>query len=151
MSTRDWDVFESISTLLAATNEFDNIYRSALPESNGQRSEDQLAACVAPRDWDEVDDADNASTQQIKRSVRWTLTLMVREDDPEIRERYLDRLLNIAMTAIDGKSLAGLTIPAWTKLRKGSYELPNAPEQRMTCQGEFVYWIDGFGSHDASS
>lgn len=145
---RDWDVLDDARERLLATGEFDGVYRSALPETRGQRAGDSRSAGVAPADWEEVDDADDETLVQALRRVRWTLTLCVRDDDPEARERTLDRLLAVAQNALDGQALADLAIPAWTRLRRGRYEPSSGPEQRMTVTGEFAYWIGGWDGHD---
>jgi hypothetical protein len=143
-STSDWDIFDDICGKLKATNAFDNIYRSADPETRGQSSEDRYAAVVKPAGWEQTDESDDETTVQSTRRVSWTLILIVREDDPEARERKLDDLLATSQNALDGECLGGLTICGWTRLKSGRYETATGIEQRMTCSGEFKYWVEGF-------
>ena len=151
MALRDWDVLDDVNTKLKATGEFDGVYRGALPEARGQAAADKYAAAVSLLDWEETDLSDDAAGVQSTRTVRWQLTLMVREDDPELRERSLDRLLNVCQVTLDGQSLAGgLTIPDWTRLRKGAYQKAEPPQQAMVVTGEFAYWVEGFAGHDVT-
>lgn len=145
----DGDVLDDAQGRLQATGAFDGVYRSALPESRGGAAGDRLAAVVAPLDWEQTDDVDDETLVQSTRRVRWTLTLIVRDDDPEARERALEKLLAVAQNALDGQALAALTIPDWTRLRRGRYQPPSAPEQRMTVTGEFAYWVAGFNGNAA--
>ena len=148
MGTGDFSILNDARDRLAALGVFDGVYRSALPEDKGQSSGDKLAAVVAPGDWDEVDERNDEETVQSTRRVRWALTLIARDDDPELREAALDDLLSASQNALDGVSLAGVTIPDWTRLRRGRYEPSQSPEQRMTVVGEFAYWVEGFDGHD---
>jgi hypothetical protein len=145
---RDVDVLDAIRDMLVGTNEFDNVYRSARPTEFGQSAGDRSAAVVMPGDWDETDESDDPTTVQGTRRVRWCLWLIVREEDPEKRERSLDQLLSFAQNVLDGQSIGGLTIAGWTRLRRGKYELAEPPEQRMEVVGEFAYYVGGFTGHD---
>lgn len=140
---RDPDILDDIQARLKAIGLFDNVYRSALPEDRGQSASDNMAAAVAMNEWQEIDDADDGPNLRLQRTVRWTLTLFVREDDPQVRERKLDKLLAASQKALDGKSLAGVTVPDWTRLRRGTYQTPASPEQRMTVAGDAIYWVEG--------
>lgn len=146
-ATGDWGVLDDARDRLKASGEFDGVYRSALPEEKGRPSGDRLAAVVAPADWEQTDESDDEEEVQSTRRVHWTLTLIVRDDDPETRERTLDRLLAVSQNALDGQALGGITIPDWTRLRRGRYGTPSGPEQRMTVTGEFAYWVAGFNSN----
>lgn len=105
----------------------------------------QAVTLVTPIGWDELDDADS---EEVVRKLRYTLTLAVREHDPELRYELLDRFANAAADALDGRSLADLTEPAFTKLRQGRYGDPTGPEQRITIAGEAQYRVIGFDTHD---
>ena len=151
MPSRDWDILDNARDLLLATQEFDNVYRSSLPETRGQASGDRHVAVITFNDWEETDESDDPTSVQTLRKVRWNLTLIVREDDAETRERELDRLLCVAQNTLDGKSLLNLTINDWTKLRRGSYAKPEPPSQTMSVMGEFAYWLEGFAGHDLTA
>jgi hypothetical protein len=147
---RDWDVLDSIISTLQGTGSFDGVYPAAEPEQQGKPADDRLAAVVAPRDWEEVDDSDDPTTVQSTRRIRYGLVLIARDADAEARARALDQLLAVAQNALDGQSIGGLTIAGWTRLRRGRYLDPTPPEQRMEVIGETAYFVDGWTGHDAS-
>jgi hypothetical protein len=146
----DWDILGDARDRLVATGAFDGVYRSAAPEDRGRKSADRYAAVVSAASWEEVDPYDDEREVQSERRVAWTLTLIARDDDPELREKALARLLAVAQDALDGVALGpGITIPGWTRLRKGRYLPAEPPEQRMAVSGEFAYWVEGYAGHDA--
>lgn len=149
MPTGDCGVLDDARDRLVETGVFDAVYRSALPESRGRSSADRIVAVVTPSDWEQTDESDDEDTVQSTRRARWTLTIIVREEDPETRERLLDQLLTTSQNALDGQTLGGITIPDWTRLRRGRYEPPVDVEQRMVVTGEFAYWIQGFNQNQA--
>jgi hypothetical protein len=144
---RDRDILEAAHDLLAATGEFDGVYLTGLPEEKGRPSGHRNACALAVLDWDDTSFAEDQSQTAITRKVRWAVTLMARREDPDARDRELDRLAQVAMNTLDGVSLAGLTFPAQTKLKKGRYEKPAPPERRLTVTGEFAYLVTGYGGH----
>lgn len=146
---RDWYVLEAIQALLEATHAFDNVYLSELPESRGRSAGELKVAVLEPNDWEELDESDDAADVQDTVRMRFKLTLMVREEDPALRDSEVDRLLNVCKNVIDGQQLvAGQTIPGWTKLKRAKWEPARAPERRMTVTGETAYWVDGETEHD---
>ena len=147
---RDYDVLDDVRARLVATKEFDAVYRSALPETKGQSAGDRFAAAVEHRSWEELSESADPSVIQSTRKLKWRLTLLVRDDDPEVRERELDRLLAVAQDALDGQSLAGVTLPDWTYLSSGVYEDAKPPEQHMRVEGYCAYYIEGWAGHDGS-
>jgi len=147
---RDWDVLDAAKTLLEGTKQFDGVYRGALPELKGQAAGDRFAAVLSMRSWEELSESADPSVIQSTRRLKWKLTLIVRDDDPEVRERELDRLLAVAEDALDGQSLAGITLPDWTYLASGVYEDPKPPEQRMTVLGQTAYYVEGWAGFDDS-
>jgi hypothetical protein len=146
---RDWYVLEAIRDLLAETDAFDDVYLSELPDGRGRGAGELKVAILEPVDWDELDESDDPDDVQDTVRMRFRLTLIVREEDPVLRDREVDRLLNVCKNAIDGQPLVvGQTIPGWTKLRKGKWEKPITPERRMTITGETAYFVDGDDQHD---
>ena len=143
------DILDDVKARLWATGAFDAVYRGASPEVRGRAASDRLAAIVAATSWEQTDLSDDETMVQSTRNVRWQLTLIVRDDDPETREKTLNSLLVTAQNTLDGQSLGGVTIPAWTRLKSGVYQPATPPEQRMVVTGEFAYWLEGFGGNTA--
>jgi hypothetical protein len=145
--TGDWDVLTAIRDAIAATGEFDGVFMSDLPEERGRSGGDHNAAWVSPQTWEESSDFEDPGQTVLTRKVGWTLTLMVRRQDPEARDRELTRLLSVAQNAVDGQSVGGLTLPAWTRLKSGRYEKARPPERRLISSGTFAYQVDGYPNH----
>jgi hypothetical protein len=147
---RDWDVLSDIRDRLIATGAFDGVHLSGLPAEYGRSAgETRMAVCTLSG-WDDADDWDDAEDVSIPRAVAWTLTLFVRQSDPESRDREADRLANVAQNVLDGQSLAGITLPGLTKIRRGRWERSPAPERRLVLMGEFTYLVNAFDGHDTT-
>lgn len=147
---RDWDVLSDIRDRLIATGAFDGVHLSGLPAEYGRSAgEARMAVCTLSA-WDDTDDWDDTEDVSIPRAVAWTLTLFVRQSDPESRDREADRLANVAQNVLDGRSLAGVTLPGLTKIRRGRWERSPAPERRLVLMGEFTYLVNAFDGHDTT-
>jgi hypothetical protein len=146
---RDWYVLEAIRDLLQETRQFDDVYLSELPEARGRGAGELKVAVLEPNDWEELDESDDPDDVQDTVRMRFKLTIIVRAEDPELRDREVDRLVNICKNTIDGQPIVlGQTIPGWTKLRRGKWDPAKAPERRQTITGETAYWVDGETEHD---
>jgi hypothetical protein len=120
-----------------------------MPEDRGRPASEGAMLIIEPGDGDEELLWDDGSgPADIVRTVNYTITIMVREEDPEVRVRELDRLFCVAANAIGGVSLLDVTIPDLGWIRRGHYQPAVSSEQRMRCTARFAYFIDGFGNHD---
>lgn len=146
--SRDYDVLQDIADRLTATNQFDGVWLSGLPEDRGRPAGDLNAAVVSPRDWTEDDAHQDVAGAVNTRQVKYDLTLIVRREDAEIRDRELDRLLNVAQNALDGVAFLDICIAPWSKLTRGKHERPAAPERRMSVTGAYAYHVIGDDNHD---
>jgi hypothetical protein len=144
---RDWDVLGAIRDLLTLTGQFDLVALSGLPEDRGFAAV-STACVIQPGAWEDVDEWDDAVEVSIPRRVSWTLTILVRDSDPEVRDSTADRLSNLAQDTLDGVSLGGITLPGRTKLRRGVWSRPASAERRLVLAGEFTYIVSGFAGHD---
>lgn len=146
---RDWSILEAVQAALKETGEFDDVYLSDLPESRGRGAGELKLAIIEPQEWDEIDARDDPDDVEDTVQIKFRLTLIVRHGDPVSRDAEVDRLLNVAKNVVDSQTLVrGLTIPGWTKLRRGRWERAVAPERRMTITGETAYWVSGDDQHD---
>lgn len=149
VSVRDDDLFKAIIALLGATGAFDGLHYPSLPEDQGQPASEGKMAVLEPLEGNEpVEIFDDGSSEV--RQVRYRLTLMFRDPDPEVCARELDRLFSIAANSVNGKSLLGATFPDTTRLRKSTWNRRTAPEQKLVCTGEFQYLIEGWQGHDTT-
>jgi hypothetical protein len=77
----------------------------------------------------------------ILRRVEFSLSLLVRGDDPFGRFDELGQLEAVVQNAIAGSDLGGC-LPGLTRIRRGRYDQRSLqPEQILTLDGEFTYMI----------
>ena len=81
------------------------------------------------------------------RQVAYSLTLLVRDDDPFTRYSQLEGLTALAQDAINHNDLGGGSLAALTILRRGSMTTMSPPEQSVVLDGEFAYLIPSMNSH----
>jgi hypothetical protein len=142
---RDRDAFAAIIAALEASGEFATVVIGSPLDDRVTAGNDPWAL-VTPTEWEEGDDADPIVCV---RRVSFTLTIVVRHEDPGERFQRLDRLTAVAQDAIDGSDLNGGCLPALTRLRRGRLDdRPRHPEQRVTLSGEFSYLITAYNGHD---
>ena len=143
---RDRDAFSSIASGLTATGEFADVFFGPSPGMRAAGANRSPAALITPEGWTEIDDSDPIL---VVRHVTYTLTIIVRDEDPLARYELLDRLSCVAQNAIDGSDLVGVCLPGLTKLRRGRFDQkPNHPEQSVVLVGEFSYVIPSFTGHN---
>lgn len=143
---RDRDAYSSILSGLVSTGEFAEVFFGPSPGMRAAGGNRSPAALITPEGWTEIDDADPI---EVVRHVTYTLTIIVRGEDPLARYELLDRLSCVAQNAIDGSDLAGVCLPGLTKLRRGRFDQkPNHPEQSVVLVGEFSYVITSFAGHN---
>ena len=76
--------------------------------------------------------------------VTFYVTVCFRDDDPEVRDREVDRLQNVVRNAINGQVIAPAEcFPSMTRLNRGEWLPSFAPERRIRMTGEFSYSIFG--------
>lgn len=144
--SRDSDVYDAMRTLLEQTDAFTAVGWSGEGIEDGPRSADLARLAVLTHvSADELDDVDPV---EIVRKVSFKLEITAREEDPAERAKTLDRLQAAARKAVNGKSLAGLTLPALTMLRRETLGPVKHPNQTLTLTGEFAYLISGYDGHD---
>jgi hypothetical protein len=149
-SYRERDVREAIQSLLDVTGKFDGVYLSGSPEDRGERSSDRYAAVVEPDAtsaaafWDDPDAGAMVMTATV------ALTVVARHEDPEIRDEAAELLLNTAADVLNGRSLAGLTLPGFTRVRSWTWLKPHAPERRIAAKIEYQYLVEPWSGLDLS-
>jgi hypothetical protein len=151
LTLRDADVIDDVIARLEATAAFGGVFWGEPPERHGRSAELTTMAVVEPDAWVETDEFDDQADYQSVPRVTFTLTLFARNPDPETRDRLLDRLSTVARNAINETSLAGITIPGLTILRRGKYRPATNPERQMTIVGEYAYFVDGPSGHGTSA
>lgn len=143
------DVRIAVRDLLDATSAFDGVYLSGLPETRGERGGDLQAAAVEPDETTASCNWDDASGPRIM-TARATIVLMARDEDPQTRDEMAERLLETAIAALNGRSLAGKTLPEWTGIQSWAWRKPNPPERRIEAALEFRYLVEERGPADST-
>ncbi len=145
---RDRDVRNAILDALQATNRFDGVYLWSLKDSADQAAGDARAAAIQPISWTESDQWDDVAAGVIQIDAQCRLVLMARDESPDARDESAEQLLNAACNAINGQSLAGLTLPAWTKIRSARWKDAIPPERQIEATIVYRYLVDDLASFD---
>lgn len=125
------DVLAAAKAALEATNAFDRVYLGALPDARGQSSRDLAAAAILPIQGTASGLADDVTSGMMLCRMTFSVVVMARAEDEEDRYRMAGRLLAITENAINGRSLAGLTLPPTTRVASWTWERDSAPERRV--------------------
>jgi hypothetical protein len=145
---RDGNAFDAIIAALVNTGEFAAAVFGTTPDRMAAGSDVTPLAVITPEAWVELDDVDPVV---IVRQVDFSLTIVVRGEEPTARYGHLDRLSCVAINAVDGLDLGGACLPGLTRIRRGRYEFNTKhPEQRLLLTGEFSYLIPSLTGHNTS-
>ena len=144
---RDRDAFGAIADALAATGEFDEV-RFSPPPAEPIGADRGPLVVITPVEWHESPDSLFGS---VLRRVTYSLTLVVRAQDPRDRFEILDRLSGVVQDALGNASLAGFCLGAMSRLGHGRYDPGSrAPDLRLVLDGEFGYAIASADGHNVS-
>ena len=147
---RDRDVRDAIQVALIATGNFDGVWLWGLPETYGTGSSEATAAAIEPVSSTQEDrwDSEPGGGLIVTSTVR--LTLLNRNEDPQLRDEGAELLLDTAANALNGQSLAGLTLPPLTRLTGWSWVPPTHPERRITATFTYAYIVEGWDEYDTT-
>jgi hypothetical protein len=148
---RDRDVRNAIQSTLLATGAFDGVWIWGLPENYGTGAS-QLAACaIEPISSNQQDLWDGGPTTglQVLSTVR--LTLLFRCEDPQLRDEGCELLFDTAANALNGQSLADLTMPDLTRFLSWSWGQPDSVERRVTSVFQYAYLVDSWAGYDVEA
>lgn len=136
---RDRDVYAAIRAILAATGAFADVVVGPPPATGLSAAGRDPRCVVTPLSWREEDDPFGSGCV---RYSRFSLTLIVRAEEPWDRLDRLDRLAALAQAVLSGSDLGCGCLPALTRLCDGRFDRePAGPEQRVEIQGRFGYLI----------
>jgi hypothetical protein len=148
---RDRDFLRLVRDALEATNEFHEVTTRGLPEDAGGSAESLKLAALSLAGFTEQTWFNGGAGVPQYREVQFTLTVLVRDPDPDACADEADRLGAVAADAVNGRSLGGLTFTDKTRLTGGKY-LPSAtPEVRLQIAGTFAYDLADYTGHDTTS
>lgn len=144
---RDKDVRNDIKHRLEATNAFDEVSLKAPQEDFGSRAGNLKFALVKPFSYAQQDLWDGGPETGLLVTSQFNLTIMVRNSDPTEGDELCELLMNIAIDAIQGKSLAELTNPDQTVFVRAQFQKYVAPTSTLVCIFSYKYIIDGWSNY----
>jgi hypothetical protein len=132
-----FDAFSWIAQSLGASGAFADVFFGTVPKGELVGADCLPAAIITPNDWTDLDETDPTL---IVREVSFTLTIIVRDEEPSARYQSLERLTRVARRVIHGSDLGGVALPPLTRLGRGRLDGdPRHPDQSVTLYGEFAY------------
>jgi hypothetical protein len=133
-----------------ATGAFDAVSLGGLPEDHGSGSSNTALAAIEPLSSDQADRWDNAPEGGLIVTSLVTITLLYRHEDAQLRDEAVELLLDTAANALNGQSLAALTLPPLTRFVSWRWEKPKAPERRISATFSYQYLVEGWNSYDVT-
>jgi hypothetical protein len=142
-SARDRDIRAHARDLLEITTVFDSVW---LSEESGQAATDQIAAEILPMTDNDYDRYDDDGTMATTGHAR--LAVIARHEDQQTRDDIAERALYAACDTLNGRSLAGWTLPHFTRVASWKWAKPEAPERRIDAVLEYQYLNPDWTSFD---
>jgi len=147
---RDRDVRNAIQSALTATGAFDGAWLTGLPENYGAGASQLAAAAIDPMSSTQSDQWDSQDAGGLVITSQVSITLLYRHDDPQLRDEGAELLLDTAANALNGQSLAGLTLPGLTRFTAWSWQPATPPERRIGATFSYAYIVEGWDSYDTT-
>jgi hypothetical protein len=148
---RDRDVRRDIQARLQATGYFDGVWLSGPPEDYGQSTSQLSAVTIEPGSWRQQDLWDNEPDGGLLITATARLTFYLRMEDPQLRDDAAELLVLIAANALNGQSLANLTLPAMTKFGTADFQDPAPPERKIKAPISYQYIVEGWANFDTTT
>jgi hypothetical protein len=148
--SRERDVRNAIQAALVATGAFSDVWITGLPESYGQGVSDLTAAAIEPVSTGLTTGWDAPPGGGLDYSATVTVTLLARHPDAQLRDEWAEQLLDTLANAVNGRSLAGFTLPGRTMVTAWKWLPPAPPERRIATTVSFAYLIAGWANFDVS-
>jgi hypothetical protein len=122
------------------------VWLTGLPEDHGQGASSLTAAAIEPLSTRLASGWDAAPAGGLGYRSELAVSLLARHPDPQLRDELAEQLLNLLINAVNGLSLAGLTIPQHTMITAWRWMPSRPPERRITATVGFAYIVtwDGF-------
>lgn len=145
---RSDDIRDDIRARLEATGHFSRVSTRGTPDEQGFSAGDLVAAVIGMTADDTTDLYDGGDGTGLRVDGRCPVTLMVRNADPQLRDRQLDLVRNVLRRAVNGQSLAGLTVPDKTYMKSSRPMPPKAPERRIEATVIWAYLPESWDDFD---
>lgn len=146
---RERDVRVAIYDLLDSTGAFDRVYPGTIPDGDCEPSGLSRTVSIEPSGTVLAAQGDD-----VHGAITATATVMIvlraRDDDPTARDDAVELLLNTTAAALNGRSLAGVSLPGSTRLRSWTWRKAAPPERRIEATLEYLYLVEGWDGFDLS-
>lgn len=146
---RGKDVRNAIRDALEASGAFSDV-RMTSPDDFGIPASDLAAAAIEPLSGREVDRWDGSSETGVLVEEKCLVTLLYRSNDPIARDNGAELLLQVLKNAVNGTSLAGLTVPDKTYVDEWRFLAAKHPERRVRAQVSYWY-LQGWNDNDETT
>ncbi len=150
MAFRERDVRNDIHDRLIATHAFTDVYISGLPEDSGSAASDLCAAAIEPVGGSLTSGWDAQTDGGLYYGASVNVTLMARNDDVQVRDETAEMLLGYLHNAVNGQSLAGITVPGRTLVTSWSWQKAMPPERRIMATVGYWFIVDGWDEFDVA-
>jgi hypothetical protein len=148
--SRDRDVRNAIQTALTDTSAFDGVFVWGLPEDYGSGASKEAFAAIVPMSSRQEDLWDAAPAGGLLITTRVAIVLAYRHNDPQLRDEGAELLLDTAANALNGQSLAGLTLPQSARVIQWDWQPPTVPERRINAVFSYQYINEGWDAYDTT-
>jgi hypothetical protein len=148
--SRDRDVRNAIVTALTATNQFNGVFVWGLPEDYGSGASAEAFAAVIPMSSRQEDLWDAAPAGGLVITSRVAIVLAYRHIDPQLRDEAAELLVDTTANALNGQSLAGLTLPQTARVIQWDWQAVTVPERRINCVFSYQYIVEGWDEYDTT-
>jgi hypothetical protein len=147
---RDRNIRNAIKELLIVTERFDDGgVLLQCPDDRGVGTDLAAACWIEPSSTTIRDEWDAQPGGGVTLTSILKTTFAYRAEDPQARDEACENLLEFAANVLNGQSIGGFTIPAWTKFVGGWQWLPPAPpERRIVATFSYQYILEGWNSYD---
>ena len=149
--SRDRDVRNAVHDALVATNAFDGVWIWGLPENYGTGTSLLSGVAIEPASSKQEDLWDGGIEIGVLVTSSVRITLLYRNEDPQLRDEGAELLLDTAANALNGQTFASLTLPDTTRFQSWQWQKPEGPERRIVATFSYQYIVEGWGAYDVTT
>ena len=139
--SRERDVRNAIVNSLQQTGAFSEVAITGVPEQFGYGASDFTAASIEPIQTTFATGWDAAPSGSLDYNATCNVTLVARHQDAQLRDELAEQLLDYLCNVVNGRSIAGLTLPQKTMVTGWTWVAAQHPERRITASVNFTYLV----------
>jgi len=139
---RDRQILKQLGKLLQEADGYHEVATTGTPEAAGRSAEHYRKISLDIAGWSEESRwSEGGGAITLLRNVDFTLTIHVRDADPDARDDEADRLYCLAANVINHQSFDAWLVPGMTWLSRARYLPTDGTERRIQCSGRFTYLV----------